>query len=158
MRLYDCLDNYIEEFVQSIRNSDGKIKKTEIYKKFTERYPDFAGDIFHKESLEKYLIQEVKFYTGVDFIEEDNIKKKNIMNKTNVIEIFDAKYAALKDLLEVMQKHNISFKGCIKYSEVGDVINFRIVSDYFMDGDPIELASINGGEHIEIDIHDIIHG
>jgi hypothetical protein len=78
------------------------------------------------------------------------------MNKTDVIEIFDAKYAALKDLLEVMQKHNISFKSCIKYSEIGDVINFRIVSDYFMDGDPIELASIDGGERIEITMDDIV--
>jgi hypothetical protein len=151
MRIYDYMDNYIEEFVQNIRNSDGKIKKTEIYKKFTERYPDFAGDIFDKESLEKYLIDEVSFYTGVDFIEEDNI-----MNKTDAIEMFEAKYAALKDLLEVMQKHNMSFKGYIKHTDVGDVINFKIVSDYFMDGDPIELASIDGGERIEITMNDIV--
>jgi hypothetical protein len=76
MRIYDCIDNYIEEFVQSIRKSDGKIKKTEIYKKFTERYPDFTKDIFHKEKLEKYLIDEVSFYTGVDFIEDDTINIK----------------------------------------------------------------------------------
>jgi hypothetical protein len=156
MRIYDFIDNYIEEFVQSIRNSDGKIKKTEIYKKFTEQYPDFARDIFYKESLEKYLIDEISFYTGVDFIEEDNIKKENIMNKTDVIKMFDAKHAALKDLLEVMQKHNMSFKGYIKQTNVGDVINFKIVSDYFMDGDPIELASIDGGERIEITMDDIV--
>lgn len=80
------------------------------------------------------------------------------MSKTDAMEMFDAKYAALKDLLEVMKKHNMSFKGYIKHTDVGDVINFRIVTDYFLDGDPIEIASINGGEHIEIDINDIIHG
>jgi hypothetical protein len=32
MRIYDCIDNYIEEFVQSIRNSDGKIKKLKFIK------------------------------------------------------------------------------------------------------------------------------
>lgn len=158
MRIDDCIDNYIEEFVQSIRNSDGKIKKTEIYKKFTERYPDFARDIFHKENLEKYLINEISFYTGVDVIDENNIKKENIMNKTDVIKMFDAKHAALKDLLEVMQKHHLSFKGYIKQTNVGDVINFKIVSNYFMDGEPLELISIDGGECIEIDINDIIHG
>ena len=65
------------------------------------------------------------------------------MNKTDVIKMFDAKHAALKDLLEVMQKHHLSFKGYIKQTNVGDVINFKIVSNYFMDGEPLELISIS---------------
>lgn len=60
-----------------------------------------------------------------------------MQNVNECLHRFDAKANALRDLIEVMNKHNLTFESSI----VGNKIEVRIMQDYFKDGDPITLFS-----------------
>ena len=64
---------------------------------------------------------------------------------------FDAKHNALRDLIEVMNEHNITFESRL----VDNKIEIRIMQDYFEDGDPIVIFSKNDSKKISIDYVDI---
>ena len=68
MNIYDYVDQYIENFVDDLRKNGGEILKSEIYERFTERYPTFTCGIFDRKGLENYLISEVGYYSGVKVI------------------------------------------------------------------------------------------
>jgi hypothetical protein len=64
---------------------------------------------------------------------------------------FDAKHNALRDLIEVMNKHNLTFESSL----VDNKIEIRIMQDYFKDGDPIVLFSKNDDKNSSIDYVEI---
>lgn len=66
MKLMDYIDIYIEEFATLIGQGEGWIAKDDVLRQFTTRFDDFESSIFNKEELEKYLIDELKNWFGVD--------------------------------------------------------------------------------------------
>ena len=63
----------------------------------------------------------------------------------------DAKHNALRDLIEVMNEHNLTFESIL----VEDKIEIRIMQDYFEDGDPIIIFSKKDCKKSSIDYVDI---
>ena len=63
----------------------------------------------------------------------------------------DAKHNALRDLIEVMNEHNLTFESIL----VENKIEIRIMQDYFEDGDPIIIFSKNDCKKSSIDYVDI---
>lgn len=74
-----------------------------------------------------------------------------MQNVNECLNIFNAKYNALRDLIEVMIEHNLTFESSL----VDDKIEIRIVQDFFKDGDPIIIFSKNDGKKSSIDCVDI---
>lgn len=66
MKLMDYIDIYIEEFATLIGKGEGWIAKDDVLRQFTTRFDDFESPIFNKEELEKYIIDELKNWFGVD--------------------------------------------------------------------------------------------
>lgn len=79
---------------------------------------------------------------------------KNKQNIDECLHRFDAKANALRDLIEVMNKHNLTFEA----SMVGNKVEVRIMQDYFKDGDPITLFSVNDNIKSSIDYVQISRG
>lgn len=74
-----------------------------------------------------------------------------MQNVNECLDRFDAKHNALRDLIEVMNKHNLTFESSL----VENKIEIRIMQDYFEDGDPIILFSKNDDEKSYIDYVEI---
>ena len=74
-----------------------------------------------------------------------------MQNVNECLNRFDAKHNALRDLIEVMNKHNLTFESSL----VENKIEIRIVQDYFEDGDPIVIFSQNDSKKSSIDCVDI---
>ena len=74
--------------------------------------------------------------------------KQNIQE---CVKRFDAKYEALKELMEVMAKHKLHFETNVVYGDNGEECELKIMQDYFEDGDPIVLFSKNDGKSTTID-------
>jgi hypothetical protein len=66
MKLMDYINIYIEEFATLIGKGEGWIVKDDVLRQFTTRFDDFESPIFNKEELEKYIIDELKNWFGVD--------------------------------------------------------------------------------------------
>lgn len=66
MKLMDYIDIYIEEFATLIGQGEGWIAKDDVFRQFSTRFDDFESPIFNKEELEKYIIDELKNWFGVD--------------------------------------------------------------------------------------------
>lgn len=77
-----------------------------------------------------------------------------MQNVNECLDRFDAKANALRDLIEVMNKHNLTFEAGM----VGNKVEVRIMQDYFKDGDPIVLFSKNDIEKSSIDYVQISRG
>lgn len=77
-----------------------------------------------------------------------------MQNVNECLHRFDAKANALRDLIEVMNKHNLTFEAGM----VGNNVEVRIMQDYFKDGDPIVLFSKNDVEKSSIDYVQISRG
>lgn len=80
------------------------------------------------------------------------------MTKQNVEEClkrFDEKTNALRDLIEIMNKHNLTFEASIVENNGEKTCEVRIMQDYFKDGDPIVLFSKNDGKNSSIDYVEI---
>ena len=75
----------------------------------------------------------------------------NMQNIDECLNRFDAKHNALRDLIEVMTEHNLTFESSL----VENKIEIRIMQDYFEDGDPIIIFSKNDGKKSSIDYVDI---
>jgi hypothetical protein len=75
----------------------------------------------------------------------------NMQNVNECLDRFDAKHNALRDLIEVMNKHNLTFESSL----VENKIEIRIMQDYFEDGDPIILFSKKDDEKSSIDYVEI---
>ena len=81
-----------------------------------------------------------------------------MQNVNECLNRFDAKHNALRDLIEVMNKHNLTFEANIIYSEKGEECEIKIMQDYFKDGDPIVLFSKNDGKKSSINYVEISRG
>lgn len=66
MKFMDYIDIYIEEFAILIGEGEGWIAKDDVLRQFTTRFDDFESPIFNKEELEKYIIDDLKNWFGVD--------------------------------------------------------------------------------------------
>lgn len=66
MKLMDYIDIYIEEFAALIGKGEGWIAKDDVLRQFTTRFDDFESSIFNKEELEKYIIDELKNWFGIE--------------------------------------------------------------------------------------------
>jgi hypothetical protein len=65
MNIIDYIDLYIEDFASLIKSGDGWIAKNDVLSQFTARFDVFESPIFDKEELEKYIIDELKNWYGV---------------------------------------------------------------------------------------------
>ena len=65
MNIIDYIDLYIEDFASIIKSGDGWIAKDDVLSQFTVRFDVFESPIFDKEELEKYIIDELKNWYGV---------------------------------------------------------------------------------------------
>lgn len=77
-----------------------------------------------------------------------------MQNVNECLNRFDAKHNALRDLIEVMNKHNLTFESSL----VENKIELRIMQDYFKDGDPVILFVVKADEKSSIDYVDISRG
>lgn len=66
MKVIDYIDQYIENFATIIKSGEGWIAKDDVLRQFTTRFDDFESPIFNKEELEKYVIDELKNWYGVE--------------------------------------------------------------------------------------------
>ena len=66
MKITDYIDQYIENFATLIKSGEGWIAKDDVLRQFTTRFDDFESPIFNKEELEKYVIDELKNWYGVE--------------------------------------------------------------------------------------------
>ena len=78
-----------------------------------------------------------------------------MQNVNECLNRFDAKHNALRDLIEVMNKHNLTFETSLVFENGKEKTEIRIMQDYFQDGDPIVLFSkkddvMNSIDYVEI--------
>ena len=79
----------------------------------------------------------------------------NMQNVNECLNRFDAKHNALRDLIEVMNKHNLTFETSLVFENGKEKTEIRIMQDYFQDGEPIVLFSkkddvMNSIDYVEI--------
>jgi hypothetical protein len=79
----------------------------------------------------------------------------NMQNVNECLDRFDAKTKALRELIEVMSKHNLTFETSLVYENGEEKSEIRIMQDYFQDGEPIVLFSkkdnvMNSIDYVEI--------
>lgn len=79
-------------------------------------------------------------------------------NVNECLNQFDAKNNALRDLIEVMNKHNLSFESSVVWGDSGEMIQIRIMQDYFKDGEPITIFSSIDNNKSSIDYMQIAKG
>jgi biotin-(acetyl-CoA carboxylase) ligase len=85
----------------------------------------------------------------------NEIMTKYTQNIQECLNRFNSKHEALKELIEVMAKHNLHFETNITYGDNGEECELKIMQDYFEDGDPIILFSKNDGKSTSIDYVEI---
>ena len=68
MDIIETIDTYIDMFANRIREGEGWIAKDDIYRQFIAMFDDFDHPVFDPERLEKYLIQEVSWYSGIKIV------------------------------------------------------------------------------------------
>lgn len=78
-----------------------------------------------------------------------------MQNVNECLNRFDAKHNALRDLIEVMNKHNLTFETSLVFENGKEKTEIRIMQDYFQDGEPIVLFSkkdyvMNSIDYVEI--------
>lgn len=78
-----------------------------------------------------------------------------MQNVNECLNRFDAKHNALRDLIEVMNKHNLTFETSLVRENGEEKSEIRIMQDYFQDGEPIVLFSkkdnvMNSIDYVEI--------
>ena len=79
-----------------------------------------------------------------------------MVNVDECLERFNAKTNALRDLIELMNKHNLTFEANVVYGDNGEECELKIMQDYFKDGDPIVLFSKKNGKNNFIDCNEIL--
>ena len=65
IKIINYIDQYIETFAGLIMSGEGWIAKDDVLRQFTTKFDDFESPIFNKEELEKYIIDDLKNWYGV---------------------------------------------------------------------------------------------